>query len=248
MKIIGEAAKTSFYYKKDLKDLPNWDLIYKVKCKSTEIELTQHLTRSLIKFNKPIAIIAKEQFAGEGQDGREWISPIGGIWLSAAYPIYNSKFLPEIFSLSIANQLCEMFIEKSIKVDLKWPNDIFYGSQKLIGFLPKVVTRGSEILYVRVGIGMNLNNNTPREGISLSKALKQKKICEYMWTSKILKVICNAVDTNNKKMKIIQDANKCLNKKLLPKGYDSSVWSIKHIDWNGKLIMFDKKNEKILKL
>ena len=248
MKIIGEAAKTSFFYKKDFKNLPNWNLIYKLKCKSTEIELNQYLKRSLINFSKPVAFIAKEQFSGIGQYGREWSSPRGGIWLSAAYPIFNNKFMPEIFSLSIANQLCEMFIENSIKVNLKWPNDIFYESQKLIGFLPKVITRGSEILYIRVGIGMNLNNKTPREGISLSNAIKQKNLCQYKWTSKILKVICNAVEKNNRKMEIIEGANKFLNKSYLPKGYDSSKWLIKHIDWNGNLILEDKKKEKILKL
>ncbi len=248
MKIIGEAAKTSFFYKKDFKNLPNWDLIYKLKCNSTEIELNQYLKRSITKFSNPIAVIAREQIYGIGQYGRKWVSPKGGVWLSAAYPIFNSEFIPEVFSLSIANQLCEMFIENSIKVDLKWPNDIFYGSRKIIGFLPKVITRGSEILYVRVGIGMNLKNKTPREGISLSEAIKQKNLCQYKWTAKILKVICNAVYKNNSKMEIIKDANKFLNKECLPKGYDSSEWLIKHIDWNGNLILVDKKRENLLKL
>ena len=244
MKIIGKAAKTSFYYKKDLKDFPYWDLTYKVKCNSTENELNNYLKRIKFKFDRPIAIIAKEQFSGIGQYGREWSSPPGGIWLSAAYPIFNNKFLPEIFPMSIANQLCEMFLEQSIKVDLKWPNDIFLGSRKIIGFLPKVITRGSEILYVRVGIGLNLNNKTPQEGISLSEAIKRKNLCEYQWTSRILKVICNAVNCNSSKMEVIKKANKFLNKKYLPKGYDSLTWSIKHIDWSGNLIMVDKKNQK----
>tara|TARA_Y100001968_G_C19436970_1_gene760276 strand:- start:586 stop:1332 length:747 start_codon:yes stop_codon:yes gene_type:complete len=248
VKIIGEAAKTSFYYKKDFRNLPNWDLIYKVKCKSTEIELTNYLNKSIVKVDKPIAIISKEQFSGVGQHGRKWLSPLGGIWLSAALPIFNDKFLPEIFPLSIANQLCKMFLEKSIKVDLKWPNDIFYGSQKIIGFLPKVITRGSKILYVRIGIGMNLNNRTPKEGISLSTVLNQKKICEYKWTSNILKVICHSVYSNTRKIEIIEEANRFLNKSHLPKGYDSSIWSIMHIDWNGKLIIVNNNDERILKL
>ena len=247
MKIIGKAAKTAFYYKKEFKNFPNWHLNYKVKCSSTENELNNYLKKTKTNFDIPIAIIANEQFSGVGQYEREWSSPSGGIWLSAAYPIYNNKFLPEIFPISIANNLCEMFLQKSIKVDLKWPNDIFYGSKKIIGFLPKVITRGSNILYVRVGIGMNLNNKTPKNGISLSEILKRKNLCEYKWTSRILKVICDAVESNSCKMQVIQKANQFLNKKYLPKGYDPLFWSIKYIDWNGDLIMFDKKNKKVFK-
>ncbi len=248
MKIIGKAAKTAFYYKKDFEEFPDWDLNYKLKCSSTENELNNYLKKTKIPLVRPIVIIASEQFSGVGQYKRRWLSPPGGIWLSAAYPIYNNKFLPEIFHLSIANQLCEMFWEKSIKVDLKWPNDIFYGSKKIIGFLPKVITRGSEVLYIRVGIGFNLNNKTPEEGISLSDVLKRKNLCEHKWTSRILKVICEAVDSNSNKMEVIKKANENLNKKYLPTGYNAFVWSIKHIDWNGNLILFDKKNKLVLKI
>ena len=248
MKIIGKAAKTAFYYKKDFEEFPDWDLNYKLKCSSTENELNNYLKKTKIPLGRPIVIIASEQFSGVGQYKRRWLSPPGGIWLSAAYPIYNNKFLPEIFHLSLANQLCEMFWEKSIKVDLKWPNDIFYGSKKIIGFLPKVITRGSEVLYIRVGIGFNLNNKTPEEGISLSDVLKRKNLCEYKWTSRILKVICEAVDSNSNKMEVIKKANENLNKKYLPTGYNAFVWSIKHIDWNGNLILFDKKNKLVLKI
>ncbi len=59
---------------------------------------------------------------------------------------------------------------------MKWPNDIFFGSKKLIGFLPRVIIRGKEIIYVRIGLGMNVLNYTPSEGISLSKVLQTKNI------------------------------------------------------------------------
>tara|TARA_Y100000589_G_C27043599_1_gene584226 strand:- start:158 stop:904 length:747 start_codon:yes stop_codon:yes gene_type:complete len=248
VKFIGLAAKTAFYYKKDFKNSPIWSLNYKVKCKSTEVELDNYIKSLNSNFDKPIAIIANKQFGGVGQNGRRWISPFGGIWISAAYPIFDDKFIPEIFSLSIANELCEMFIGNSIEVDLKWPNDIFFGSRKMIGFLPRVITRGSKTLYVRVGIGMNLNNKTPREGISLSEATNRKNLCKYKWTSRILKAICDAVENNSNKTNIIKKANQFLNKQYLPKAYDRSLWSIKYIDWNGNLIMFHKKNKKVLKI
>ena len=102
MKGFGSVAKTAYYYKNIQGSCPHWKLQYKLKCKSTEYELTNWLQNSSIKKGKPRAIVAKEQILGIGQNSRPWFSPKGGIWLSAAYPIFTSKFSSEIFSLSFA--------------------------------------------------------------------------------------------------------------------------------------------------
>ena len=47
MKINGSAAKTSYFYKKTKQYFPNWKLIYKFKCTSTE-----HLLDEYLKFNE----------------------------------------------------------------------------------------------------------------------------------------------------------------------------------------------------
>ena len=247
MKVLGSVAKTAYYYKKIQGFCPNWKLQYKLKCKSTEYELTNWLQDSPIKRYKPIAIVAKEQLAGIGQYSRQWFSPKGGIWLSAAYPIFSSEFSSKILSLSFAIKLCEMLKMESIEVDLKWPNDILYDSKKLIGFLPRVITRGKEIIYVRIGLGMNFLNKTPSEGISLSEILNTKNICEYYWTAKILKTIHDSVKCNDRKEYIIENANKYLTKKYLPRGYSSNVWKIKDVDNNGNLRIYDAIQEKVLK-
>ena len=93
MKVIGSASKTVFYLKKIQGQSPPWRLIFKIKCKSTENELTNFLGYSEIKKNQPVAIIAREQFSGVGQNSKTWVSPKGGIWLSAAYPIFFRKFI-----------------------------------------------------------------------------------------------------------------------------------------------------------
>ena len=246
MKLLGSVAKTAYYYKNIQGLCPNWKLQYKLKCKSTEYELTNWLQDYPIKRYKPIAIVAKEQFLGIGQNSRPWFSPKGGIWLSAAYPIFSSTFSSEIFSLSFAIKLCEMFNMESIKVDLKWPNDIFFDSKKLIGFLPRVITRGKKIIYVRIGLGMNFLNKTPSEGIALSEILNTKNICQYYWTAKILKAIHESVECNDRKEYIIYKANTHLTKKHLPRGYNSNDWAIKDIDSNGKLRIYNETQEKII--
>ncbi len=246
MKVIGSSAKTSFYYKKTLINLPNWHLIYKYKCPSTEIKLSEYLQDHNSKNLLPIAIFSREQTKAFGQNGKIWFSPPGGIWMSAAYPIYSELFNTEIFSLSIAFFMCEMLLQESIEVKIKWPNDIFYGSKKLIGFLPRLITRGDKVLYARVGIGMNVNNITPKEGISLSKILNKKKLPESFWSSKILKVINKAILYNSSKKQIINGANNFLHKQYLPRGHDDS-WSVKEIDELGRLIIFKENNQKIIK-
>ena len=246
MKVLGSVAKTAYYYKNIQGSSPHWKLLYKLKCKSTEYELTNWLQDHPIKRYKPIAIVAKEQFLGRGQNSRPWFSPKGGIWLSAAYPIFSSEFSSEIFSLSFAIKLCEMLNMESIKVYLKWPNDIFYDSKKLIGFLPRVITRGKEIIYVRIGFGMNFLNKTPPEGITLSEILNTKNICEYFWTAKILKAIHDSIECNNRKEYIIQKANKYLTKKYLPRGYSPNDWQIKDVDKNGNLRIYNEITEKVL--
>ena len=89
MKVIGSAAKTVFYLKKIQGQYPSWRLHYKIKCKSTENELTNLLRYSIIKKNQPVAIIAREQLLGVGQNSKTWVSPKGGFWLCAAYAIFS---------------------------------------------------------------------------------------------------------------------------------------------------------------
>ena len=247
MKVIGSAAKTVFYLKKIQGQYPSWRLLYKIKCKSTENELTNLLGYSEIKKNQPVAIIAREQFSGFGQNLKTWVSPKGGIWLSAAYPIFSKEFTSKIFSLSLGIKICEMLRQENINVFLKWPNDIFIGSRKLIGFLPRVITRGKEIIYVRIGLGMNFLNQTPSEGISLSKVLKTKNINQYYWTAKVLKAIHDSIECNNEKEYVIKTANNFITKKYLPSGFCPNKWKIKDIDSNGNLRVQNETRVRVIR-
>ena len=247
MKIIGSVAKTVFYLKKIQGQYPNWRLLYKIKCKSTENELTRWLRYSEIKRNQPVAIIAREQISAFGQNSKIWVSPKGGIWLSAAYPIFSKEFSSHIFNLSLGIKICEMLRKENINVCLKWPNDIFFGSKKLIGFLPRVITRGEEIIYVRIGLGMNVINYTPSEGISLSKILQTKNINQHYWTAKVLNAIHDSVECNKRKEYVIKSANKFLTKRFLPSGISPNKWKIKDIDSNGNLRIENETQLKVIR-
>jgi len=247
VKVIGPAAKTVFYLKKIQGQYPTWTIHYKIKCKSTENELTNLLGYSEIKRNQPVAIIAKEQSSGFGQNSKTRVSPRGGIWLSAAYPIFSKEFTSQIFNLSLGIKICEMFRQENINVCLKWPNDIFFGSKKLIGYLPRVVTRGKKIIYVRLGLGMNVLNFTPSEGISLSKVLQTKNINQHYWTAKVLKAFYDSIECNKKKEYVIKSANKFLTKSFLPSGCCPDSWKIKDIDSNGNLRIENETQMKVIR-
>ena len=101
-------------------------------------------------------------------------------------------------------------------------------------------------MYVRIGIGMNILNKTPSEGISLAKVLKTKHINKHYWTAKILKAFHDSVLCNNEKKYVIQTANNFLSKELLPKDLSPCEWKIKDIDSSGHLRLYNK-TQKILK-
>ena len=67
---------------------------------------------------------------------RRWTSPKGGIWFSLIlhpkFTIEESMLLPIVASTSLSNA-----IEKSLKIDteVKWPNDITLGGEKIAGIL-----------------------------------------------------------------------------------------------------------------
>ena len=149
--------------------------------------------------------------------------------------------------MSLGIKICETLREENINVCLKWPNDIFFGSKKLIGFLPRVITRGKEIIYVRIGLGMNVLNYTPSEGISLSKVLQTKNINQYYWTAKVLKVFHDSIECNNKKDYVIKSANKFLTKRFLPSGFCPNTWKIKDIDSNGDLRIENQTQIKVIR-
>ena len=106
-------------------------------------------------------IVAEEQTKGRGRFDREWVSSKGGLWFSIV--------------LKPTRKICEYTFIASLAVfdvvggEIKWPNDIFYKGKKLCGILTEVVSVGNDIEKIVVGVGINLNNEAPEEGVSLKE-------------------------------------------------------------------------------
>ena len=119
--------------------------------------------------NDGTVIAAATQTGGKGRDGRKWMSPNGGIWISI---ILHPKFDISITTLfPIASSLAlSLAIEKvfSIKPELKWPNDLTINGKKVAGMLVDVSLESNKIENLVLGVGINFNVNVKQ----IEKALK----------------------------------------------------------------------------
>jgi len=119
--------------------------------------------------NDGTVIVASEQTGGKGRDGRKWMSPKGGIWISI---ILHPKFDISITTLfPIASSLAlSLAIEKtfSIKPELKWPNDLTINGKKVAGMLVDVSLESNRIENLVLGVGINFDVNTKQ----IEKSLK----------------------------------------------------------------------------
>ena len=116
----------------------------------------------------PRAVIATHQRRGVGQWGRAWVSPPGGVWISAALPWTSpASGQAGLLGLALALSLVQRLERRGLSVQIKWPNDLLVHGRKLAGLLPGVVQRGSQLRLLRIGLGLNVRNPVPSEGIAL---------------------------------------------------------------------------------
>ena len=102
----------------------------------------------------PTLVVANEQTAGQGQRGRAWHSPAGGLYWSVGYPVTS---LPSpVLSLAIAAALCDQLHAAGyLDVRVKWPNDLVAKGAKLGGILVETMPNGPDRWLVVVGVGVN---------------------------------------------------------------------------------------------
>lgn len=107
----------------------------------------------------PCLVVANGQSAGRGRLGRHWESPAGqglyfSLLLQPQLPAEQAPLLTLAAGLAIKHAL-EGFGVKDLLV--KWPNDVIIQGKKVGGVLSEMETRGSEMLFVILGIGLNIS-------------------------------------------------------------------------------------------
>ncbi len=214
-----------------------WKLRWKPVCGSTERELSLWLKNKPFSQNEFRGIFASRQLYGKGQNGKIWHSPKGGVWISVAIPFNYNTHSPELLGLAMAVSLSKCIEIQGVPVKIKWPNDLVFGDRKLAGFLPKIISRGSAIRYARIGIGLNIMNKVPPEGISLKEILGSSHINLEFWSAEVLFAIEEAIDLLNYPKLICAFAEQRLWATELLLDDLSSPWDINGFSKNGGLIV-----------
>ena len=137
---------------------------------STNTEALKHARRGA---DEGTCIIARQQTAGRGRQGRIWTAPRdAGLYLSIVLrPRLDAKYLP-LITLAAAVAVFDTLAQLGIDADIKWPNDILVYEKKICGILAET-TETERGLAVIVGIGINLTSqNFPSELMDTATSLE----------------------------------------------------------------------------
>lgn len=112
-------------------------------------------------------VIADEQTKSRGRVSKKWYSPKEeGIWLSIILRPNILPYLAPQLTLLTATVLANVLDEYcNVQPQIKWPNDILINSKKISGILTEMQAEQDNVLYVIVGIGININQTEIEEEI-----------------------------------------------------------------------------------
>ena len=112
-------------------------------------------------------VISEKQTKARGRSGKNWESPLGGVWLSIILnPNVNHSKIPLITlatGVAVENTLKRIGVKNA---EIKWPNDILIHGKKVCGILTEAITRFNTIESVIIGVGIDANisiENFPEE-------------------------------------------------------------------------------------
>ena len=112
-------------------------------------------------------VISEKQTKARGRSGKNWESPLGGVWLSIILnPNVKHSKIPLITlatGVAVENTLKRIGVKNA---EIKWPNDILIHGKKVCGILTEAITSFNTIESVIIGVGIDANisiENFPEE-------------------------------------------------------------------------------------
>jgi len=157
-------------------------IFYFPELESTNIVAKEKALHRAEGIDEGTLIIAERQSTGKGRLGREWFSPVGGIWLSIIlYPQLSPSYISRITLMTAVAAVKSIKICTQIESQIKWPNDILINEKKVCGILTEMSAELDIINWVVVGIGINVNidhqdfpEDIQKNTISLKEILGKK--------------------------------------------------------------------------
>lgn len=109
------------------------------------------------------ALLAEEQTAGRGRQGKHWVSPrASNVYFTLAWQFdlepHQLAGLSLAAGSAIADALeCGLYMAPlGVRVQLKWPNDLYLNDKKFGGVLVDIVTSPASRLTALIGVGINV--------------------------------------------------------------------------------------------
>lgn len=171
------------------------EYIGKVNYQYCVVDSTNDIAKMFAHLSAPdgTLIISKEQVKGKGTFGREWESPVGGLWMSILLrpdiPLHVAPFITLATGVAVSRTLNDDF---GIDARIKWPNDILIDGKKVCGVLTESQSSSDKLDYLIVGVGLNTNvelsefpTDLQNRVTSLSNEIN-KKFDELMFIDKFL--------------------------------------------------------------
>ncbi|GAA4367018.1 biotin--[acetyl-CoA-carboxylase] ligase [Hymenobacter saemangeumensis] len=144
------------------------------ECASTNSEAQALLGQN--RASEGCTIITDFQTSGRGQRGNQWeAAPGENLTLSVVWqPTFLSASQQFLLSQAVALGLhdwAQALLGPDAKLKVKWPNDLYFGQQKLAGILIENALSGAKIQHSIVGIGININQQQFATGTATSLSL-----------------------------------------------------------------------------
>jgi len=149
------------------------ELIQLDKVDSTNTYLKNILSTSKNKI-EGVTVAAHQQVSGKGQMGNVWESEKGmnltfSVLLKPKLKVADQFIISKVIALGIVSFLDNIGVEA---VKIKWPNDIYVGTDKIAGVLIENTIKSNQIENCIVGIGLNVNQLVFSEVVKNGTSLK----------------------------------------------------------------------------
>ncbi|MBI4501339.1 MAG: biotin--[acetyl-CoA-carboxylase] ligase [Gemmatimonadetes bacterium] len=132
-------------------------------------------------------VLADEQVAGRGRQGRRWHSPRGrGIWLG--YLVRPERVTETgVLSLRVGLAIADALEDIGVPVQLKWPNDVLLEDRKLAGVLCEARWIADRLAWISVGVGINVQGPLP--GAIASEAIALAEVAPAATRVEVLEAL-----------------------------------------------------------
>jgi BirA family biotin operon repressor/biotin-[acetyl-CoA-carboxylase] ligase len=126
---------------------------------------TNDRARELAALDTPeiALVVADEQLAGRGRQGRSWYTPPG---TALAFSLLTRPAITPHHAMRLTMLAGLAAVEgiewaTGLRLDLKWPNDVVFRTEnrwwKVGGILTECAFQGDDLAYAVTGIGLNVN-------------------------------------------------------------------------------------------